>query len=83
MPTKRKPRSRTWRQARITPEALALFIELECLPQDSEAFKEGSRRLARMLGLISEWWTCNHVHDRSRKPCHPVGYIAHTGERPR
>ena len=79
MSTNRIPRSRA-RQAQITPEALALFTELERMPRrdrDSDEFRAKSKYLAALLGLTSEWWTCNHVHDRSRTPCHPPWCVAH------
>jgi hypothetical protein len=75
MSTNRRPRS--WPlKTQITPEALALFLALEQTPKNSEKFRDGSRELARMLGLIDEWWSGNHVNDRSREPCHPPGYIS-------
>jgi hypothetical protein len=46
------------------------------MEQDSEEFREASHELARMLGLVDEWWTVNHVNDRSAGPCHPPGYVA-------
>ncbi|OKO75938.1 hypothetical protein AC629_33385 [Bradyrhizobium sp. NAS80.1] len=64
------------RSVGVAPEALALFVELEGMDQHSEEFKQGSHELARMLGLVEEWWTCNHVNDRSEGPCHPPGYVA-------
>jgi hypothetical protein len=70
-----KLRTAKGRQPSFTPEALALFVELE--RKRTRAFSDGSRELARMLGLTSEWWTGNHVNDRSAEPCHPPGYIAH------
>jgi hypothetical protein len=77
MPTKRQPRYREWRLGRFSPEVLTLFVRLERMSQSSRKFKDGSRELAHMLGLVDEWWTCQHVNDRSSEPCHPPGYIAY------
>jgi hypothetical protein len=66
------------RRPSFTPEAVALFVRLESLWPRDLAFKQSSRELARMLGLVSEWWTGNHVNDRSDGPCHPPEYIAHS-----
>jgi hypothetical protein len=43
----------------------------------SRDFEEGSRELARMLGLTAEWWTGNHVNDRSQGPFMRPEYAAH------
>jgi len=32
--------------------------------------------LARMLNLVSEWWTCNSVLDDSAAPCWPPHLVA-------
>jgi hypothetical protein len=66
------------RRPSFAPEAVALFIRLESLSPRRQAFKQGSRELACMLGLTAEWWTCNHVNDRSEGPCHSPEYIAHS-----
>ena len=55
---------------------LALFAEIERMPQRGQQFKDRSRELARLLGLTSEWWTGNSVNDRSAEPCHPEGHVA-------
>jgi hypothetical protein len=60
----------------FSEEALELFVVLERMPKGSRGFKDGSRKLARLLDLTDAWWTGNHVNDRSRKPCHPDGYLA-------
>jgi hypothetical protein len=63
----------------ITPEALELFRELESVSERRlrrEPYTEKSKRLANLLGLSDAWWRMEHVHDRSRGPCHPEGYIA-------
>jgi hypothetical protein len=51
-----------------------LFAELERTPRNSNKFKEGSRRLADMLGLAAERF-CSGVDvlDRSRRSCWPEG----------
>src|SRR5262245_49366087 len=59
------------RRPQFSRETLELFLELEALPQDSERFKAGSKRLASLLGLIDEFWTMNHVNDRSPRPHMP------------
>jgi hypothetical protein len=78
MPTKREILNRP-RRPRFTPQAIALFAELERVPmrrRDCQEFKDREHRLARFLGLTSEFWTGNSVLDRSESPCHPEGYIA-------
>jgi hypothetical protein len=70
-----KLRTAKGRQPSFTPDALALFVELE--RKRTRAFSDGSRELARMLGLVSEWWTGNHVNDRSAEPCHPPWCVAY------
>jgi hypothetical protein len=70
MPSNRRTLNRP-RRAQFSREVLELFAELEALPQRSERFIQGSKRLARLLGLTSEWWTMNHVHRRDAHPCHP------------
>jgi hypothetical protein len=72
-----KQRAAKVRHPPFTPDAVALFIRLESLWPRNQAFKEGSRELARMLGLVSEWWTGNQVNDRSEGPCHPPWCVAH------
>ena len=61
----------------IDREALALFIELERDPRRAKPFSDDTRRLARLLGLVDEWWRGQHVNDRRDKPIHPKGYCAH------
>jgi hypothetical protein len=78
MPTNRTIIDRA-RRATITPEALALFIELEQTParqRGGQDFQDKAHQLMRWLDLVSEFWTMNSVLDRSRGPCHPEGYIA-------
>lgn len=62
----------------FSPELVALFIELEAVParQRRQEWQAGSKRLAGLLGLTSEWWAMCHVHDRSAGPCWPDGYYA-------
>jgi non-ribosomal peptide synthetase component F len=80
MPTKQHPRSRAWHQGRISPEAVALFAELEAVPsrrRSAQEFKQRSRELARMLGLEHEWFVaCCDVHDTSNEPCWPPDHVA-------
>jgi hypothetical protein len=65
------------RRPTFSAEAIALFERLERMPgQDSQAFEDGSHQLARLLNLVPEFWTGNHVNDRSDGPCHPPGYIS-------
>ena len=71
-----KKRTPKLRRPVFDGETLELFCKLEGLPQSSQAFKNGSRELAHRLGLTSEWWTCNHVNDRSRAPCGTPGGVA-------
>ena len=72
-----KLRTAKGRQPVFSAEAIALFVELERNPRRGRPFTDGSRELARMLGLVSEWWTGNCVNDRRPKPLHPPGYAAH------
>ena len=63
----------------FSPELIALFIELEVVPahqRNRQEWQAGSKRLAGLLGLTSEWWATCHVHDRSARPCWPDGYYA-------
>lgn len=75
-------RTRAWPlKTEITPEALALFLELERRrknPRTDPKFREKSRQLARMVGLLDEW-VCSvcDVNDRSAGPCHPPEYVTH------
>jgi hypothetical protein len=78
--TKRTPIGRPSRHPLIFNEALALFVELEQTPRrqrDSQAFKNGDHELARLLGLIPEWWTTNSVLDRSKRPPWPPHLVAY------
>jgi hypothetical protein len=56
-------------------EALALFAEIECVPPSRRYADPRTRRLAKLLNLMDEFWTCNFVNDVAG-PCHPVGYAA-------
>jgi hypothetical protein len=61
------------RRPEISPEALALFVELESTPKRQRRepdWRSKSKQLARMLGLTIEWWSMNHVHDTGG-PCGP------------
>jgi len=77
--TKRTPIGRPSRHPLISNEALRLFAELEAVPlreRDSQAFKDAAHELARMLGLVSEFWTMNSVLDRSERPHWPDHLVA-------
>jgi hypothetical protein len=79
MPTSRTPISRP-RHPSFTPEALALFAELERMPRrdrDGDAFRNGSKELARQLGLSTEWWGGCDVNDDSAGPCWSPDYAAY------
>jgi hypothetical protein len=56
---------------------LELFLRLERVPQDTDAFRRASRELARRLDLESEWLcqTC-HVNDQDAAPCWPPQHYA-------
>jgi len=72
--TKRHPIRRPSRHPRISNEALRLFSALEDTPRprpNSLAYKENAHELARLLGLIPEWWTMNSVLDDSKAPPWP------------
>jgi hypothetical protein len=56
-------------------EAVELFAELERTPGGHLPYTEGSRRLARMLGLTNEWWVSCHVNDRSSRSGYPPGHL--------
>jgi hypothetical protein len=72
-----KARAAKDRRPSFSAEALELFAELERTSQRSRRFKDGSRELARLLGLVEQWWAGQHVHNRSSEPCHPEGHFAH------
>jgi hypothetical protein len=77
MPTNRIPLKRD-RLGFLSPESLALFAKLDGMEdRDSEEFRQRSHDLARLLGLVAEWWTINSVLDRSDGPHHPASYLAH------
>ena len=66
-------------RARIRPQALALFAELEHAPhQEGRAFEDKAHQLARLLDLTAEWWSGCSVLDRSDGPVHgSPEYIEH------
>jgi hypothetical protein len=71
-------RTRSWPlRAEITPEVVALFLELDGMSERNPKFKAGSRRLAHLLGLTDEWWSGQYVNDGTAGPCHPPEYLAH------
>jgi hypothetical protein len=68
------------RRPTFTPEIVALFAELEAVPaheRERPEFVAKSKELAALLDLSSEWWTTNHVHDRSAEPCWPEHCVAY------
>lgn len=78
MPTNRTPISRPHRPS-FSLQALELFAELESVParaRHGREFKDREHELARLLHLVTEWWTGNGVTDKSSRPCHPEGCIA-------
>ena len=80
MPTNRTPMRRS-RRSSITPEIVAMFVELDRTPvrlRRHQDFKDQEHELMRRLDLVSEFWTMNSVLDATRRPCHPEGYAAHT-----
>jgi hypothetical protein len=74
MPSKRRTLDRPRRQT-FTTEIVALFVEIERL-RGNQAFTDRSHDLARMLGLTEQWWTGNHVNDRSAGPIRTEEYSA-------
>jgi hypothetical protein len=74
-----KVRAAKERRPLFSAEVLQLFLELEHMGprQNTEAFKAGSKRLAGLLNLSSEWWATCDVHDRSARPCWPPGNYAY------
>ena len=71
-----KTRVAKTRRRSFSPEAIALFLELERMSRRNKTFRDKTHELARMLGLVYEWWNGNHVNDRADGPCHPPGYAA-------
>src|SRR5262245_11450793 len=76
MPTNRHA-VRHPRRGRLTPEAVALFLEIERTPGGDQPYTDASHRLAELLGLTNEWWVPCHVNNRTSRPCHPPGYVAY------
>jgi hypothetical protein len=78
MPAKlREPKDR---RPVFTDELLDLFSELEVWPlrrRHGTEWNAKSKRLAGLLGLSSEWWTCQHVND-TEPPCGPPDGAART-----
>jgi len=72
MPTNRTPIERPRQRQVITDEALRLFIELERDRRHPKVYNDQEHRLAKLLGLTSEWWNGNSVSDNSDAPdCPP------------
>jgi hypothetical protein len=68
VPTNRTPISRP-RHPSFSPEILELFRRLETTPprrRSSGEFKAGSKRLAALLGLTTQWWAMKHVEDDNK-----------------
>ena len=69
------------RRPSFSPDALALFAELEHTParrRHTREFMDREHELARRLHLVDEWWGGNSVTDRSTEPCWPEWCVAHT-----
>jgi hypothetical protein len=70
--TKRTTITRRWRSGRFSREVLDLFLDLEAVPRrerwESDEWKDGSKRLAGLLGLSTEWWRMTNVHDTGPAP---------------
>jgi hypothetical protein len=78
MPVKQRPAKK--RRPRFSAEVLELFLDLEAVParrRNRREWWDGSKRLAGLLGLSSEWWAMQNVHDLRARPCHPPEYFAH------
>jgi len=70
----RKPLFHPVRAQVFTPEALALFLEIEATPQHkrgAKVYNDMEHRLARLLNLVPEWWGGNSVSDDADKPPWP------------
>jgi hypothetical protein len=63
------------RRPAFSAEIIELFVKLEHTSRRSQAFKNGSKELARLLGLSTEWWMMQHVNDRAGAP--PPWLAAH------
>jgi hypothetical protein len=59
----------------FSQEAIELFAELDAQPKPADA---AVHRLARLLGLVPQYWTVNSPLDKSSAPVHPHGYQAHS-----
>jgi hypothetical protein len=75
MTAKRNPLRR---RRRFQPNGVALFARLDAIPRERKAYSDGSRQLAGLLGLESEWLTGNSPLDRSRRPHRQPGCCAYT-----
>jgi hypothetical protein len=74
--TRRRPIARPSLLPHFTAEAVALFAKLEH-QRPSQRDRDEERELMYALGLSDEYWTMQSPLDRSRRPCHPPGYVAH------
>jgi hypothetical protein len=52
----------------FSPEVIDLFLALERVKPSRRYQDPRSKQLAKLLGLISEFWTVNHVNDVSPPP---------------
>jgi hypothetical protein len=60
---------------KFSPEVLDLFRAIEKLPPRRRWDHPGTKELAKLLGLTSEYWTINFVND-VEGICHPPGCVA-------
>jgi hypothetical protein len=74
-----KLRTAKARRQQFSPEVLALFQELERVPEHwrwpSDEWVADSKRLASLLGL--NWFGMQHVNDASKTCCHEPGSPSH------
>jgi hypothetical protein len=78
--TKRTPIARPSRHPLITDEALQLFMQIEAMPKRKrgpKVYNDLEHKLAKLLGLLLEWWNGNSVCDDSDAPCWPPGLVAY------
>jgi hypothetical protein len=69
----RTPVSRQWRPGRFAPEVLDLFLKCEATPLHlrtarNETWVGDSKRLAKALGLVIEWFCSRTVNDARPPP---------------
>jgi hypothetical protein len=64
----------------IDRKALELFIQIEATPQQKrgpKVYNDMEHELAKLLGLVPEWWNGNSVCDDSDAPCWPPHLTAY------